>query len=200
MEEQNMGRHTHGHGGLGPGQIWPRAKMAAGGCGQGRKWPQVGVAKDKCAHVSMGTLADVHVAVWRQMHLDINLDSQAWRHIVTTPRDTQTCPQHRSGPGERSQPRPQPSPQPTSSVSKASRPHPTPYTLAPPAPPQVLCRDLSPGSSVVPAAHDHRRAHTASMHPDTGYLVTLLASRWAGGSPPPHQHLRPKEPPPPTLG
>ena len=37
------------------------------------------------------------------------------------------------------------------------------------------------------------------MHPDTGYLVTLLASRWAGGSPPP-QHLRPKEPPPLTLG
>ena len=99
MEEQSMGLHTHGHGGLGRGHMWPREEVTAGGCGQGRKWPQVGVAKDKCAHVKMGTLPHVHVATWRQIHLDINLDTQAWRHIVTTPRDTQTCPQHRSGPG-----------------------------------------------------------------------------------------------------
>lgn len=57
--------------------------------------------------------------------------------------------------------------------------------------------ELSPGSLVVPAAREHRRAHTASMHPNTRYLVSLLASRRAGGSPLPH--LRPKDPLSPGL-
>ena len=37
MEEHSMGLHTHGHGGLGRGQMWPREEVSAGGCGQGRK-------------------------------------------------------------------------------------------------------------------------------------------------------------------
>lgn len=140
---------------------WPQVGAAGGGSGRRWVWPRTNV------HVKHGNISDVHVAVWRQMHLDINLEQPGMEtHSHNTQRHTDmpTAASFRLGDGHSPDPSPVHSPLPL--LARPASPHP-PYTPSPTGPAsQVLCRDLSPGSSVVPAAHDHRRAHTASMHPD----------------------------------
>lgn len=156
---ESLGLHECGHSERGHGQMWLGIEVATCTCGPGNVFTRAR------GHVKVG-----------QMHLDTHLDTQSHNH------NTQG---HTDMPIASLRPRREVTAQiPAQSIAHFVPQGPLLLALSPPHPCPRFSAELSPGSSVVPATHKHRHSHTASMHPDTRYLVPLSASWWAGRSPP----------------
>lgn len=95
--------------------------------------------------------------------MDVWIETPGHRH-----EHPGTHSQHPTGPARD----PAPAPDPVTS-SRLARPPPPRIPLAPTCPNPRFSAQLSPGSSGVSLLPTHRRAHAASMHPDTQYLVPL---------------------------